>query len=647
MNKTWRFFLWVLFSPIFLKAQSSVELIREFVIRNDTASYSSNSETFFYNGQSHFFVHVAKEKPVCELNIFPQIIDSIKTVWLVPSPDFNVIDSLRLTENKSFTGRIRFGDLSPSSFPQITIGIRLTDGSTHYKEYKLFNYTIPFIENDKTISCFTGQECKTELVATHIDQLKIPIGWQQVDNVDYRFTIEGDHLFIIARSHASGVHDLSLNFQSIFTFPDNQNQLTNTIQRTIIHLISQPGKLSFLTCDTTVFYLNTQNNIHNIIVNFSKELVIGRNYRIEEDQAANDGLVAELTPNVVIGNNQKILCKLHLYALHDFSQGNLLVKDGSDSHFLINLEIAPLPEVDRVWIDREGQDRTDILTVFPSEDVVVRFEGKGLRLAEFVFESCFSKRDSLLTFDDVSVWHVHIPANIDLKNIGIRMNSHLIRFAFYLKENCRPHPLDFISLNYGYEPINCLSPEFDKPVTTKSPMRCMNLIFDPDKIDSAENLYGKQYLDVDIKIYSADNTLEEFQQVNDIVVCPGKNSPRNNFYDSKDCSSNIIDLNDYLLHKTYELDAWEKVEIILQHHTASYNEKGYRRKLTIIHQRYTTFSLQAGFPTGLVIKKFGTNEHTIGDLSGISVAFLGQMKFYDHNRINKARPYGLGFGILA
>ena len=104
-------------------------------------------------------------------------------------------------------------------------------------------------------------------------------------------------------------------------------------------------------------------------------------------------------------------------------------------------------------------------------------------------------------------------------------------------------------------------------------MRCMNLIFDPDKIDSAENLYGKQYLDVDIKIYSADNTLEEFQQVNDIVVCPGKNSPRNNFYDSKDCSSNIIDLNDYLLHKTYELDAWEKVEIILQHHTASYNEK--------------------------------------------------------------------------
>jgi len=85
----------------------------------------------------------------------------------------------------------------------------------------------------------------------------------------------------------------------------------------------------------------------------------------------------------------------------------------------------------------------------------------------------------------------------------------------------------------------------------------------------------------------------------------------------------------------------------LQHHAASYSKKGYRRKLTIIRECFTTFSLQAGFPTGLVIKKFGTNEHTIGDLSGISVAFLGEVKFYDHHRINKVRPYGLGFGILA
>jgi hypothetical protein len=55
--------------------------------------------------------------------------------------------------------------------------------------------------------------------------------------------------------------------------------------------------------------------------------------------------------------------------------------------------------------------------------------------------------------------------------------------------------------------------------------------------------------------------------------------------------------------------------------------------------------LQVSFPTGLLVKRF--NQPGIGNLTGISTAFLTQLSFYDSQKIGRLKPYKIGFGLIA
>ena len=165
-----------------------------------------------------------------------------------------------------------------------------------------------------------------------------------------------------------------------------------------------------------------------------------------------------------------------------------------------------------------------------------------------------------------------------------------------------------------------------------------------DKIDNGLNFYGKQYLEVEVKIVSPKGEQKEsFKR--EIVVCPSEASERFANYDRTDCDNASISLNDLLNTKTYNLEGYSQLFISVKHNRKHYTTSGYSRSVKIILKRNVVFDLQVSFPAGMLLKRFDMDG--IGALSGISIAAIAQLSFYDNLQIGKVKPYRIGAGFLA
>jgi hypothetical protein len=133
------------------------------------------------------------------------------------------------------------------------------------------------------------------------------------------------------------------------------------------------------------------------------------------------------------------------------------------------------------------------------------------------------------------------------------------------------------------------------------------------------------------------------QTIDNIQICPGSFSPRAVFYDSKNCLTGNIELNRYLNKKTYDLDEWSRISIEIKNKKDAYNGEGFTKNLDIILERSWRFDIDVSFPAGLLT--FGGENS--GTLTGISMAMLAQFSFYEKNRINRFKPYKIGFGFIA
>lgn len=226
------------------------------------------------------------------------------------------------------------------------------------------------------------------------------------------------------------------------------------------------------------------------------------------------------------------------------------------------------------------------------------------------------------------------------------MNRNITRHELLVREYQRPAPLDFVKINYGEKDYRITEPKFNKPVFYDQTIKDINLIFDPSKIDSETQLFGKQYISIEIRILDAKSQLLDLQTISNIVICPGPGSPRYNFYGSQDCSqSTIVNLNEYLLRKTYLLEAFSQVIITVKHNEIKHGQTGHVKKITLFVERKNAFDIQVSFPTGLLVKEF--KEPGIGSLSGISASILAELSFYDPKRIGYKKPYKAGIGFIA
>lgn len=632
-----------------ISAQSDAQLIfKEVVIQSDTNFYYYTKNSVQYLNEKFLFFKVKNSNEVCEFTIYPTDNHLNKEIELLPSSDFSLLDSLQFINGQYYRGKIQFHDLRNIRFPRFVIRAKDQNGKYLSEEIKLYPYFETSIQPTLEVTeLYEGEEKIIDLPSTNTTNIRIDDHWHSLKILDYKISLGEEVIHLHIHPKAAGTESFSLSLKTIKPYLDDFNHLTYEIPSVQINFSVLPSRINYLNFDKNEFFFDPQFNTQSEVqIDNNRNISLKRTYRIENQQEPGGRLIAELFTKSVVGSD-KILCMLRAYSLHKVSEGYLYVKENDVTKFVANFNIIQRPSADKFSILREGENWTENLTVYPGEKIEVKIEGSSLGKADFFFDIGQEnfKADSTRHADNIAYYYLKIPSTFSKKKISVLMNKEITRYELLLREYQVPRDLDFVSISYDAEQTPVTNAKFNKPILKREPIKDINILFDQRKIDTKHKIFGKQFLSIEIKIFNAAKDLIEIQRIDNIVICPGDNSPRYSFYDTKDCKNNSINLNDYLLHKTYDLDGWSQVELTIKHMESKYALPGFSKKIILIKERLVLLDMQVSFPAGLLVKNFG--ESGIGRFTGISTAFLAQLSFYDRQRIGRVKPYKVGAGLIA
>lgn len=632
--------------PGLLAAQS---FFKEIVIQSDTNFYYYSKNSIHYMNDKLFFFKVKNNHEICELTVYPENAEKISRVELQPSSDFTILDSVQWINGKYFRGKIQFNNLYETKFARFVFRITDETGNTQSHEVRLYPYFETALGAAPDVQeLYDGEDKVIEIPASNLSNIRLEEHWVRLHNVEYKVSAGKNSLQVTVHPTVPGSADILLNLKTLRPYLDNYGHLSYEIAPVNLKFSILPGRINFLNMDKNEFFMDPQFNANiEVQADFNRSMAMRKTYRIESQQEPGGRLIAELFTQSYIGNSNKVLCFIRPYALHKVSEGYLYIKENDITKYVTNFNVIQRPAIEKVSILREGEDWTGNLAVNPGEKIEVKIEGSGLTKADFLFDVGVGNfaSDTTRRSDNVAFYFLKIPVDIVKKKVSILMNNDITRYELLVREYQVPKDLDFVYLSYEDGKTALTDEKFNKPVLKREPVKDINIIFDQRKIDSNAKIYGKQYLSIQIKIFNAAKDLIEIQNIENIVVCPGENSPRYSYYDLKDCRKTSVNLNEYLLHKTYDLDGWSQIEVTIRHVDAKYATPGFLKKVVIIKERMLLLDMQISFPAGLLVKRFG--ETGIGKFTGISTAFLVQLSFYDRQRIGRIKPYKVGAGLIA
>lgn len=635
-------FIFILFLSFQINAQDK---IKDFKITIDTSLYSIKKNTVKYQGQDFLEINVDNNRELAQIEIIT--IDSIGKIFVEPNNVISIIDSLHSTNGINWTGVIKFENLIDPKNPQLTFQL-IKDGQIFTQTIKMlvvFNTSIQY--QDQLLDVYQEEEKIIEIPSFNSFNIQTENIWYAGNEYDYKVSNLAGILTLTVKPHTLGYKQLTLNLKTIKLIRTNRNVLTNELPSITIKLFVKPNQLYYLNTDKLSIYADPNfKSSEEILLDYNSNLSLKKTYRIEDNSDAEGNLIAELIPLSIIENKSKIICRIKPYSLHKKEEGYLYIKEDGRARFICNFNIWERPQITGLSIRHEGGDWVNNNIVFPGEEVELRIEGRGLENAKVTFgELNTAIRDTLKIADDAIFYKVRIPITISSKNIPIILNKKLSSLELSIKEYQRPASLDFISVNYGKGNIALTNETLNKPVFYEDNLNEINLVFNPNKIDENGKLNGKQYLQLQVKIFNRKNDLIEIQEIDNVVICPGDNSPRKIYYNYNDCKQDAISLNDYLIHKTYQLEPFSQIEITVKQNESKYWTKGNSKKIKIILTRKINFDVQVTFPTGLLVKQLDVPGY--GNLTGISTSILAQFNFYNPKMIGKLRPYNVGAGFIA
>ncbi len=439
---------------------------------------------------------------------------------------------------------------------------------------------------------------------------------------------------------------MDLKFRTAKPYLDADYKLSYYVEPVTLNFIIKPSRLNFINFSRTDYFLDlASSGMEEIQIDYSRNFNMKQLYRIEDKAEGGGKLIAELYTQSYVANSNKILCLLRTYSLHRTGEGYLYIKDGNETRYITNFNVFEKPKVEKISLQREGEDWTTNLSVYPGEEVELRVEGSGLLKALLDFEGCTVRPDTVRRSDNVNFFFVKVPPNIHERKVPVYVNKRISTYELYVREHQIPRNFDFVSIDYEGRSVKLTDQVFNKPVLYKEVIKDVNISFHPEQIEQTGKYYGKQYLVLEVKVFNARNEMKEFQVIDNVVICPGENSMRAKFYDTKDCRKTAINLNDFLGQKTYDLESWSRVEIVIKHKEARYTTSVYSKKIVFIKEKKWAFDLQVSFPAGMLVKKFNTEG--VGNLTGISTSVIAQAAFYDPQRIGRLKPYTIGVGFIA
>lgn len=628
------------------KTYSFNGLFQEVVVKVDTMRFSYSKDLITYQDEPHLPFQYLKEEQVVEVNLYPsnKSYFEAKNLSLKKSTDYDIMDSISWVNDSYYKFRLRFKSISKSDFLNLTFALTGVEKTQHV-ELKLFPYT----HTKATIypgneDLYIGEEKRLEVVTNNVANLKLDGEWVKQGDVEYRLTERNGLAFITLMPNAIGILNVDLQFQTHKPFLDSKGKISYTLEKQTYRFNVKGSRLAFLKIDQREV-IKERDNVEGseIQIDNHRLLQLNKTYRIEDREESGGPLMAELY-TVRRLSNDKVLCLIRPYLYHRITDGYLFIKDGDKEQFITNINILPEVKISKVSILRQGKAWSNEAYVMPGEKVEIRLEGEGFSKAHFYFEDLEDvSTDTITRNDKVVNFVLKVPINVRKRSLEIYNYAKRTGVSLAVREYERPRPLDFVSINYGESPR--VVSTITHPILYKHTIRDIVISFDPSKIDKGDQLYGKQVLEVDIRITGGKDELVEMQKIEYIEICPDVNSPRSAFYTGNTCNKQDILLNTILSRKTHSLDDWSKITLTIKHKKDRYGGEGYTQRIEIVLQKLVTFDVEVSFPAGLVIKKVGVSGFP--GLGGISLAMLAQFSFYDKEQIKKLKPYKIGAGFLA
>lgn len=621
--------------------------IQEVSLRIENFDYFYTRDGLSYNDEPHLFFRISAESPVAEIRIYTLVDKTpLEELTLLPSNDFQLLDSLVFVNNDHYRTRIRFNNLRESSYTSLIFSFLDHNGKTVNHEIPLYPYFVTRLyHHEELVELFVGEEKSIDITGENLFNLYIDGQWQHDGQFEYRMERLGRNLRVFVRGHTTGRHTLRIPLQTIRPFVDIDGSLSFYPEPLELKFNVKPSRLQFINTDKDFFYFDAdRRRREEVRLDHHPSFQLNRTYRIENRQESGGQLIAEIHAKSYTSDN-KVLADLITFDVHRTTSGYLYIKEGNRTLFMTNFNIVSRPEIKSIEILRPGEDWTKSRNVFPGERIEVKIEGEGLLDVDIRFDGCHQTQDSIRMSDRALFFNVEIPVDIPRRQIMLFKNREATQHELLVREYQLPATFDYIKINYGKGNMAITRPEFNKPVFYEGTIKDINIMFDPEAIDNSERLFGKQYIEIEVRLLDENNRLIDIQNINNIVICPGESSPRHAFYRGNDCNAPVISLNQYLLRNTYLLDAFSQIIITVKHNETKYDTAIQTKRINIFLERKYSFDVMVSFPAGLLVKQFG--ESGIGNLSGISTSVLAELSFYDQNRLGRKKPYKIGAGFIA
>lgn len=675
--------------------------IKDITLKIDTLAYSYLKNSMNYQGHAclPFFFHA--EDVVCELAIYPASDTKISHLELLKSSDFVQLDTLVLLDHEYYRTKIKFVNLFKSQFLNFTFLAKLEGSDKQYtEEIRLLPYTKTSVQFfPPTDELYIGEEKVFELETGNLNNIRISGDWVTNQDINYKISENNGHLRLHLLPNALGPHTVNINLQTIVPFITERKEVNFDLPVISQSFKIKSSRLAYLNIDkkNITYDEDARKNGTEIQIDNHRQLIMGKTYRIENQEQPGGALIAELFTKLNMAND-RVLCIFRPYNLHRQTEGYLYIKDGDIARFVTNLSVTPKTSVNTISIMHGGQDWSQNLAVNPGETIDVKVEGEALDKARFHWADIVDiTSDTMVRSENVVYFRLKIPLAINKKRIELLNNVSSTGYGIAVREYQVPKTFDYINLSYGngVRTLSLLNPV----VIQRSTMKDIIIGFDNLKIDNENKLYGKQYLDIDVRLLNKQGELVEFKSIKGLLVCPGENSPRAAYYNDKSCTNSGISLNTVLGNKTYNMEDFSKVQLEFKNQPDKYSDPVVTRQVDIVLQRAVSFDIDVSFPAGLMIQNLGKTQNErdaltqyevnlsnynqahqayvdkiinwnpadgtplpvlsetppvkpkkvafTDNLGGISLALIMQVKFPDAEKVGQIKPYRLGVGFLA
>ncbi len=621
--------------------QSSIDSL---VLYVNNKKYSTTTNWVEYNGQKHLAFLSNDENQNIVGRVYLDTERNVKA-QLMSSSDFDIIDSTLLIDKKYYSFKIRLKNVTNGE--NLSLKFRVLDKEQKSKiiEFPLYTHLPVYVDfHTSEAGFYTGESRTFQLRSNQINNILIDGYWKRYENFNYRLERDQNQAYIYLEPSIPGQQTFKIRFETIKPIISD-GKLTTNLPELEKKIIVKNQRITLLKFDERLIVRDPfKATRHIVTVSNHNTLELNKIYRIEDSEGPNATLIAELIPRRNLSND-KIECEIRPYNNHMISAGNLYVKQDGKLLFITQLEIIPAPIINKVSILKPGSDWTTNLVVRPGETFKLRIQGRYLKNTTFYFDELYDlKADSLQNTDDVAYYQLMVPIYTAKKEIKISLNKEETNFVLNIQEHNKPRPLDFLTIDYGKGSISTES--INHPILDSKTLSDLVIGFDPSKIDTKDQLFGRQHIRISVRMEDKNGRLLESTIIGSFFICPGESSPRHAFYSSSQCRMDEIRLNEFLRTKTYSMPEWGKIEVNIEHVNTSYNSEGYFKSIVIYNEKRISFDVDVSVPAGLFIQNLGKDE-PIASLSGISFAMIAQFSFYKNDEIKKILPFKAGAGFIA